>query len=81
MGGCLPRTGPGYDALAGQVVVLAADIAAFQEVENAAAAAMLVANSIRELPCHGPHLDQRAVSAAFTSGGGSGGTGAPLSGD
>ena len=35
--GWLPRTGPGYDALAGQVVALAADIAAFQEVEDTAA--------------------------------------------
>lgn len=43
--------------------------------------AMLVANSIRELPRHGPHPDHYAVPAAFTSGGGSGGTGAPLSGD
>ena len=36
--GWLPRTGPGYDALAGQVVALGADIAAFQEVGNTAAA-------------------------------------------
>ena len=45
------------------------------------AESMLVANSIRELPRHGPHPDHYAMPAAFTSGGGSGGTGAPLSGD
>ena len=32
-----PRMGPGYDALAGQVVAIGADIAAFQEVGNTAA--------------------------------------------
>ena len=43
--------------------------------------AMLVANSIRELPRHGTHPDHYSVPAALMSGGGSGGTGAPLSGD
>lgn len=36
--GCLPRSGADYDALAGQIVALGADIVAFQEVENVAAA-------------------------------------------
>lgn len=37
--GCLPRASTDYDAIAAQVVELDADIIAFQEVENGAAAA------------------------------------------
>ena len=36
--GCLPRAGADYDALAGRVSVLGADVVALQEVENVAAA-------------------------------------------
>ena len=68
--GWLPRTGPGYDALAGQVVALGADITAFQEVENTAARRVFPAphwhvemssRPILEPARHCPAIERRQV--------------------
>ena len=68
--GWLPRTGPGYGAFAGQVVAIGADIAAFQEVENAAARRVFPAphwhvemssRPILEPPRRCPAIERRQV--------------------